>query len=385
MNIIIAGGGIGGLSAALALRRYGHTVQVYERVSEIRPVGAAISIWPNGVKCLNELGLAEQTRAIGGRMQSMAYIDGMTGDIMTSFDLQPLIDAAGERPYPVARAELQAMLMDAVGADSIHLDHALTAIHQSDDQIMATFANGHQVTADLLIGADGTHSVARQYVLGEATPRRYAGYVNWNGLIEQDAALAPADQWTTYVGEGKRVSLMPVAGGRFYFFLDVPMPAGVTVTAGQTRTMLQQQFGHWCQPVRDLIARLDPTRTNRVEIHDIEPFDQWVRGRCVLLGDAAHSTTPDIGQGGCQALEDAIYLARSLTINKLSLTDSLQRYQQRRASRANQLVLRARKRAAVTHAADPAMTAAWYDELRHETGEHIMAGILANITGNPLD
>ncbi len=110
--------------------------------------------------------------------------------------------------------------------------------------------------------------------------------------------------------------------------------------------------------MQQLIERLDPQKTNRVEIHDIEPFTQFYKGRVVILGDAAHSTTPDIGQGGCQAMEDAIYLARSLQINTLGLEDALRRYQNKRNERANELVLRARKRCDVTHMKDETVTQA---------------------------
>ncbi|MFI8065807.1 FAD-dependent monooxygenase, partial [Acinetobacter baumannii] len=151
------------------------------------------------------------------------------------------------------------------------------------------------------------------------------------------------------------------------------------------KKLLKQYFVDWCQPVQQLIERLDPQKTNRVEIHDIEPFTQFYKGRVVILGDAAHSTTPDIGQGGCQAMEDAIYLARSLQINTLGLEDALRRYQNKRNERANELVLRARKRCDVTHMKDEAVTQAWYEELRREQGGHIMQGIISNIVGNPLD
>ncbi|MFS7633159.1 hypothetical protein ACJ8BK_25690 [Klebsiella pneumoniae] len=114
--------------------------------------------------------------------------------------------------------------------------------------------------------------------------------------MEIDEALAPGDQWTTFVGEGKRVSLMPVSAGRFYFFFDVPLPAGLAEDRDTLRADLSRYFAGWAPPVQKLIAALDPQTTNRIEIHDIEPFSRLVRGRVALLGDAGHSTTPDIGQ-----------------------------------------------------------------------------------------
>lgn len=385
MNVVIIGAGMGGLTTGIALKKFGHQVRIFEQTEKILPVGAAISLWSNGVKCLNYLGLTDKIAKLGGQMDDLAYVDGLTGDVMTQFSLLPLIEEVGQRPYPVARADLQNMLMDEFGRDQIYLGKKMVSLEDKADYVEAHFADGSSTQADLLIGADGTHSLTRTYVLGQQVQRRYAGYVNWNGLVEISEDLAPAQQWTTYVGEGKRASLMPVADGKFYFFLDVPLPAGLDNNRDEYKKLLKQYFVDWCQPVQQLIERLDPQKTNRVEIHDIEPFTQFYKGRVVILGDAAHSTTPDIGQGGCQAMEDAIYLARSLQINTLGLEDALRRYQNKRNERANELVLRARKRCDVTHMKDEAVTQAWYAELRREQGGHIMQGIISNIVGNPLD
>ncbi|ADY83410.1 putative flavoprotein monooxygenase acting on aromatic compound [Acinetobacter pittii PHEA-2] len=385
MNVVIIGAGMGGLTTGIALKKFGHQVRIFEQTEKILPVGAAISLWSNGVKCLNYLGLTDKIAKLGGQMDDLAYVDGLTGDVMTQFSLLPLIEEVGQRPYPVARADLQNMLMDEFGRDQIYLGKKMVSLEDKADVVEVHFADGSSTQADLLIGADGTHSLTRTYVLGQQVQRRYAGYVNWNGLVEISEDLAPAQQWTTYVGEGKRASLMPVADGKFYFFLDVPLPAGLDNNRDEYKKLLKQYFVDWCQPVQQLIERLDPQKTNRVEIHDIEPFTQFYKGRVVILGDAAHSTTPDIGQGGCQAMEDAIYLARSLQINTLGLEDALRRYQNKRNERANELVLRARKRCDVTHMKDEAVTQAWYEELRREQGGHIMQGIISNIVGNPLD
>ncbi|BBQ47132.1 MULTISPECIES: FAD-dependent urate hydroxylase HpxO [Acinetobacter] len=385
MNVVIIGAGMGGLTTGIALKKFGHQVRIFEQTEKILPVGAAISLWSNGVKCLNYLGLTDKIAKLGGQMDDLAYVDGLTGDVMTQFSLLPLIEEVGQRPYPVARADLQNMLMDEFGRDQIYLGKKMVSLEDKADYVEVHFADGSSTQADLLIGADGTHSLTRTYVLGQQVQRRYAGYVNWNGLVEISEDLAPAQQWTTYVGEGKRASLMPVADGKFYFFLDVPLPAGLDNNRDDYKKLLKQYFVDWCQPVQQLIERLDPQKTNRVEIHDIEPFTQFYKGRVVILGDAAHSTTPDIGQGGCQAMEDAIYLARSLQINTLGLEDALRRYQNKRNERANELVLRARKRCDVTHMKDEAVTQAWYEELRREQGGHIMQGIISNIVGNPLD
>ena len=385
MKAIVIGGGIGGMCAAIALKRFGIETAVYEAVKEIKPVGAAISIWPNGVKCLNWLGMKEPLRALGGPMHYMAYHDYLHGQTMTRFSINPLIESVGERPYPVARAELQAMLLDTYGRDAVQFGKRVTHIEESAAGVTAWFDDGTEAHGDLLIAADGTHSVIRQHVLGYRTERRYAGYVNWNGLVEIDSSIAPADQWTTFVGEGKRVSLMPVSGNRFYFFFDVPLPTGLKEDRSTVRDDLQRYFAGWAAPVQKLIASINPETTNRIEIHDIEPFMQLVKGRVALLGDAGHSTTPDIGQGGCAAMEDAIVLATTLQTNSLGIEDALLRYQEKRAGRVKDLVLKARKRCDVTHGKEMAVTEQWYQELKQETGERILSGMCETILGGPLE
>lgn len=384
---VIIGAGIGGAAAGIALTRLGYDVEIYDQITENRPVGAAISVWSNGVKALNWLGLEAETAALGGRMDTMAYRDGRTGATMCEFSLAPVTRAMGQRPYPIARAELQQMLIDAYEARSgrpVRFGRRMTSLAQHDDLVEVSFADGTRVTADLVIAADGARSVARAYVLGRQAQPRYAGYVNVNGLVDVDPRIGPPQQWTTYVADGMRASVMPVAGDRFYFFLDVRAPAGIGHDPNGIRGELDRHFDGWAPGVQHLISVLDPATTNRVEIHDTDPFDTWVRGRVALLGDAAHHTTPDIGQGGCLALEDVVVLERVLATTTLGLEDALRRYQAARAPRAAELVLRARKRCDVTHAADPAVTQAWYEELRREDGSGVLAGIIGNMAGNPL-
>jgi FAD-dependent urate hydroxylase len=361
-------------------------VRIYDQIRENKPVGAALSLWSNGVKVLNWLGLADEVREMGGRMDRMAYYDGHTGETMTQFSLHPVTRKTGQRPYPVPRAELQQLLMETFGMDDIRLGMRMTGIVDDGLRVEVTFENGETDTADVLIGADGARSITRDYVAGRTVERSYSGYTNFNGLIPVDERIGPADQWTTYVAEGKRAAVMPVAGGRFYYFVDVPQPAGMRYSRSEGKRPLEEAFAGWAPGVQHLIDAIDPeTSLNRVEIWDVDPLQTWAQGRVAILGDAAHNTAPDIGQGACSALEDAFVLGIMFASNTVSVDDTLKRYERARYERAGELVLRARKRGHETHAFDPALTEAWYSGLRTESGENILRGIVGNIAGSPIN
>ncbi len=384
LKVIVVGAGMGGLTTALALRQAGYDVEIYDRVKALRPAGAGISLWSNGVKVLNRLGLGSEIARIGGPMEQMAYYEGKTGNLLTRFSLSPLVKRVGQAPYPVARTDLQQMLLSALGADQVQLNKRCVAIEETADSATAIFADGHRATGDVVVGADGTHSIIRSYVLGHATERRYVGYVNWNGLVPVSDQLAPPNSWDIYVANGQRASVMPVGDNRFYFFLDVPLPKGTENNPDTYRQDLLGHFSGWAQPVQTLIQQLDPDKTNRVEIHDIEPLKTLIKGRVALIGDAAHSTAPDLGQGGCQAMEDAWALANYLFTTNISVADALQRYQESRLERVAQIILKARKRSEMTHGKVPTKTQQWYTELASEDGTKIMDAIAQTILLGPM-
>ena len=383
LKVVIIGSGMGGLTAGIALRQAGYQVEMYDRVHELRPAGAGISLWSNGVKVLNHLGLSQKIAQIGGQMDHVTYYSH-TDDKLTSFSLESLIDRVGQRPYPVARTDLQGMLLDTFGPSNVQLNSRCVRVEQDVDRATAFFEDGSTATGDVLVAADGSRSRIRDYVLGQAIERRYVGYVNWNGLVPASADLADKNSWVVYVGEHKRASLMPVGDDRFYFFFDVPLPLGSVHDSARYRQELLTHFQGWPEPVQRLIQTLDPLKTNRVEIHDIDPLPALVRGRVALLGDAGHSTAPDLGQGGCQAMEDAIVLANCLQQNTVSVAAALRQYEAARVDRVADIVTRARKRSDMTHGKEPEKTQQWYEELKTEDGTNIMNAISKTILAGPL-
>jgi FAD-dependent urate hydroxylase len=383
LKAIIVGAGIGGLTTAIAMQQAGYDVEIYDKTRELRPAGAGISLWSNGVKVLNRLGLGDRLAAIGGTMNRMEYRSDKD-ELLNHIDLMPLIYQVGQRPYPVSRTELQGVLLEVAGKEKVHLQMRCIDVEATEDSVTAIFENGHRATGDVLVGADGIHSQVREYVLGRPVEPRYADYVNWNGIVDARPGLCEPDNWVIYVGQGRRASMMPIGGDRFYFFFGSPMPKGTAVAPPDRQRELAQLFAGWPEPVQTLVKALDPWQTNRLEIHDIDPPERLARGRAVLVGDSGHATTPTLGQGGCQAVEDAEVLTRYLVTTNISVPDALKRYEAERKERTAEMVLKARKRTDTIYGKDLDVTREWYKQLKLEKPEDVTGALAKVILGGPM-
>lgn len=379
----MAGGGLGGLAAAIALRASGHDPVVFERSVEFRPVGAGISLWPNGVKALALLGLHEGLEALGGRLERMGYSDAL-GEVLTEFDLTPLYREVGERAWPISRADLQDLLVGALGGERIRFGTSVVGVACREDKVIVSCEGADDLECDLVVAADGTHSAIRDWVVGKPVARQYVGYVNYNTVVSGADLPVAEGTWMTFVGAGKRASVMPCGPGRSYVFFDIPMAEDVAGSGGgRVIDELYLAFGHWGPPVRRLLDVAAEAVVNRVAIHEVPSLPRWRRERVVLLGDSAHAMAPDLGQGGCQALEDAIVLVRHLAASGDSVPEALERYEAERRARTAEISRRARKRSDITHAVEPAITEAWYRSLRHEDGEGVIAGLVESVVTGP--
>ncbi|HKS07915.1 MAG TPA: FAD-dependent monooxygenase [Pyrinomonadaceae bacterium] len=299
MRIAIVGGGIGGLTVALALREFGFEAEVYEQAPELLDVGAAIAVWPNALRVLERLGLADAIHAHAGEINEIHWLDSH-GFLINRVSI----------PSSAAlhRADLQSTLLHALPAHLLKLDHSLVSLIQHSDKVVAKFANGHTIEADFLIGTDGIHSDVRAQLLGDGEPL-YHGYTVWRGISAATPASIPTATAIELHGRGKRFGIGPVGGGRIGWWAA----ANSTIhqhQAEHAQHQLLRLFEDWYSPAVQLIEETPPHRILTTAAFDREPTRTWGNKRVTLLGDAIHPTTPNLGQGGCLAMEDAMVLAR---------------------------------------------------------------------------
>jgi 2-polyprenyl-6-methoxyphenol hydroxylase-like FAD-dependent oxidoreductase len=207
----------------------------------------------------------------------------------------------------IHRADLLAVLARCVAPADVYLSARFVSFEQDAHGVTAHFADGRRERGDLLIGADGIHSCVRALVLGD--PQRYCGYVGWRGAARLDVPGFPPGLSIWSYGRGAQFGLIPIGGGRVFWFGTASMPEAEIAQLGPHRQELSARFHDWHVPIPDLLGVLDEAAVVRTPIYDRPPVSRWGTGRVTLLGDAAHATTPTLGQGACLAIESALVLA----------------------------------------------------------------------------
>lgn len=321
VRIAIVGGGIGGLTVALALREFGFEAEVYEQAPELLDVGAAIAVWPNALRVLDRLGLAHRILEHSGEMREIRWLD-KRGTLINSVSI----------PTSVAlhRADLQATLLHALQPARIHLGHSVVSYEQRNDKVIATFTNGHTIAADFLIGADGIHSDVRAQLLGNDQPL-YRGYTVWRGISGAVPDPIPAKTAIEIHGHGRRFGIGPVGNGCIGWWASSNSSTQQSRTENPQHELLHL-FEAWYHPAVQLIEATVPDSILTTAACDRAPSRTWGDKRVTLLGDAIHPTTPNLGQGGCLAMEDAMVLARCFETYGAT-EDALRRYESCRYQR----------------------------------------------------
>jgi len=361
MRIAVVGAGLGGLAAALFLRRAGIEATVYEQSTELREVGAGIVVSPNMVRPLRRLGLGDALERVSVRLESgwefRRWEDGRV------LFVQAMGDACeqlyGAPCYVAHRADLHTLLKQSLPEDALQLDRRCVSVSQSGDHATLTFARKSggevRVSADAVVGADGIHSLIRDAVAPQA-PATFSGSSAFRCLVprEQAPAMALRPVQTLWLGPGRHFVHYPVSGGRIVNVVAI-VPAGAWRTESWTDEGsledLAREFAGWDARLRQLIGAATDTR--RWALYDRAPLQKWTAGRITLLGDAAHAMLPYFGQGAAQAIEDAEALAACLAgAAPGSVFEALQRYERIRLPRASEVQRMSRGREVRNHLPD---------------------------------
>ena len=329
-GIGIVGGGIGGIATAAALHRAGLNAIVYEKESRLREVGAGMMIWPNATRVLRELNLLEQVVARSGPNTNF-LVRKSTGKILMNI-------ALGQFEVPAVcmrRADLLSSLLTILPPECLRLGYEFEHLEQYSGKVRLFFKDGRREDHAAVVGADGVRSRVRSQLFGVSEPI-YRGYTVWRGLARYDGDALTRGFNSESWGVGKRFGILNTGHRRFTWYATANVPEGQPDAPCGRKHELQQLFAGWHDPIPDFLAETDETQILKNAARDIRPLRRWGEGLVTLLGDAAHPCTPNLGQGGCMALEDALVLAKSIA-REDSLLEGLRRYETLRVNRTRHI------------------------------------------------
>ena len=356
-RVAIAGGGIGGLAAAAFLRRAGIEVAVFEQARELREIGAGLVVAPNTVRLLRKLGLHEGLTGSGVRLEvGWEFRRWENGEVLFGQRLDQSVRMYGEDTWVVHRADLLALLRSAVPADDLHLGARAVGVDEDAAGIRLLLDDGTAVDADVVVAADGIHSLLRGLTTSPEPPR-YSGICAWRSLVPAESApeLARRPVQTLWLGPQRHLVHYPVSGGRLINLVAFTPAGDFDVESWESRGRMEDlaaEFAGWDPRLEALVAGAH--EVGRWALLDRDPIDTWTSGRLTLLGDAAHPMFPFFAQGAGQAVEDAAALAVCLGDPSASVAEALARYQAVRAPRTARVQLASRGRRAHHHLPDGA-------------------------------
>jgi 2-polyprenyl-6-methoxyphenol hydroxylase-like FAD-dependent oxidoreductase len=332
-HFTIIGGGIAGLSTAIALQQKGFQVSVFESAPEIKPLGAGLVLAANAIKAYNKLGLAEKIIERGRILPSFSILD-QWGKVITQADAQSLSEKYGTHNFSIHRPALHRALLAEIDPDCLHVNKAAVRVENISDQVLVHFKDGSSHLSDYLIVADGIHSAIRRQLVPDSAPR-YAGYTCWRAVID-NPGLAMNEATETWGVKG-RIGIVPLTDDRIYWFACVNGPLQDAKMGAWRSADLVKQFKGFHHPIPEILAHTPDEQLLWHDIIDLKPISQFAFGRILLIGDAAHATTPNMGQGACQAIEDAVVLADELEAQTDPVTAFLA-FEKRRLPRTHFIV-----------------------------------------------
>lgn len=351
MHATIIGAGIAGLALAKGLRSIGFEVEIYEQAPELKPVGAGIMLTTNGLRALQALGLYDGVLARAWEVSRLSVLDRHGNPLETTDHLELSRRFGHVSAIAMHRADLHEELRSGLPPGALHTGKRCTAVRELRDKVEVQFADGQTLLTDLLFACDGIHSVVRTSFYPDWR-ERFADYTCWRGIAgHRPDGVEPghvSESW----GRGKRFGIVPLTDGQVYWFACLGADAPNDPQFAQLKLpQLRSIFSEFHASVREVLNATTEDTVVWTDIFDVPPKHHYTRQCCILVGDAAHAVTPDLGQGACQALEDAAVLSALLA--RYSLAEAFTRFDAERVPRTQRLVRYSRRFARLAQVTNP--------------------------------
>lgn len=328
-TVNIIGAGIGGLTTALTLKQRGLNVNIFESSAEIKPVGAGIILANNAMQVFQKLGIHDKIEKLGNKISYMKITDEQLNSI-SIVDLTKYEKKYGVHNIAIHRGELQKLLANEVGYENLNLSKRLAKIEKSD-LFKLTFEDQSIIESKIVIGADGLKSVVRNQLFEKSTLRN-ANQICWRGICEIELPEKYHNELNEAWGRGKRFGFVKISNKKSYWYALANSKNVKTENVNLTRL-----FSEFHSDILQIISATTKDQIIVNEIIDLKPIDKWQSEHVCLIGDAAHATTPNLGQGACQAIEDA-YILGKLLDNGLTLENTFKEYEKIRRKKAHMIV-----------------------------------------------
>ena len=362
-RVAIIGGGIGGLTAANALSRAGIEVAVYEAAAELKEIGAGVALHPNAMKVLRAIGVEGSVREVAGRSSWQVMRNWKTGRVIARTSRDQQVATFGIAGATVHRADLLDVLAGALPAGQVTLGQRCTQVRPDGDTAVARIADGGEIEADIIVGADGIHAPVRASLFGPDAPR-FTGKICYRSVVPTATVRGtrPRAEGAQWLGPHGTVVLYPLRGEELINVVchyDDASYRHESWIAECGREEVLERYAGWHESLLRLFAAAQTWY--KWALYDRDPIPRWTRGRVTVLGDAAHPMLPYLGQGACQAIEDGAVLATALSAEASDPVIGLARYERTRRPRASRVVLTSRERGLSNHLTSP--WAAWRRDL----------------------
>ncbi|AMC10255.1 monooxygenase [Lutibacter profundi] len=331
MNIDIIGAGIGGLTTAIALEQKGIKTRIFEQAERIKSVGAGIILANNAMQVYEKLGLRKVIEENGNPISSM-NITKPNLNPLSKIDLTYFEQKHNIKNIAIHRGTLQQILLDKLNSTEIKLNHKLTSIVENTNGYYLEFENGEQIQSSTVLGADGLNSIVRQNIFPNNSIRN-ANQICWRGITEFELPIKFKNELNEAWGKSERFGFVQIAENKVYWYALKSFKKNKNEFSIND---LEQYFSDYNSVIKDIIKSTKKEQINAAEISDLKPTNIWFKDNVCLIGDSAHATTPNMGQGACQAIEDAFVLSECLY--KYGITKAFLEYQKLRLPKAHQVV-----------------------------------------------